>query len=32
MKAAQGQDRPTIIRNLGVYLISRYYADFGLNG
>jgi hypothetical protein len=31
-KAAQGAHRPTIIRKLGVYLIARYYADFGLEG
>ncbi|WP_330346650.1 hypothetical protein OG858_46915 (plasmid) [Streptomyces europaeiscabiei] len=28
--AAQGKDRPTVIKNLGVYLIARYYADFQL--
>lgn len=31
-QAAQGKDRPTIIKRLGVYLIARYYADFGLDG
>jgi hypothetical protein len=31
-QAEQGKDRPTTIQKLGVYLISRYYQDFGLNG